>query len=85
MNQTAFINQKLMNPDYQMRKFYQVKREINMISLFEHYKDVIPTPKERLIIEPSKVPSKIGVRKIESSKVPSIVGVGKRNPIILIM
>ena len=31
LNQTAFINQKLMNTDYLMEKFYQVRIESNMI------------------------------------------------------
>ena len=61
LNQTAIINQKLMKTYYQMSKFYKVRKRINMISLFEHYKDVIATPTERLTIESFRVPSKDGV------------------------
>ena len=68
-NQTAFINQKLMNTGYQMRKCYLTRKELNMISLFEHYKDVTVTPKERLTIKSFRVPSNVGVGKMESSKV----------------
>ena len=60
LSQTAIINQKLMNTDYLMSKFYQVRKRINMISLFEHYKDVTATPKERLTIESFRVPSEPG-------------------------
>ena len=63
LSQTAIINQKLMNTDYLMRKFYQARKEIIMISLFEHYKDVTETrttPIDRLTIESFRVPSKPG-------------------------
>ena len=45
--------------------------------MYEHYKDVKVTPKERLTIESFRVPSKIGVGKMESSKVATKLGVGK--------
>ena len=73
LSQTAFINQKLMNADYLMREFYQARKEIIMISLFEHYKDVTATPRKRLTIESFRVPSEPGYgyklreRKIESN------------------
>ena len=46
LNQTAIINQKLMKIYSEMNKLYQ-----DMVSLFDHYKDVIATPTERLTIE----------------------------------
>ena len=76
-NQSAFINQKLMNVVYQMRKLYQIRKEINMISLFEHYMDVTATPKERWKIKSFRAPSKVEVGKLESSKVPSNIGMEK--------
>ena len=85
LSQTAIINQKLMNTYYLMSKFYQVRKRINMISLFEHYKDVTATPRERLTIESFRVPSKPGygykvrVRKMESN-IPSKIGVGRMGP-----
>ena len=61
LNQTAIINRKLMKTYSQMSELYQ-----DMVSLFEHYKDVIATPTERLTIESFKVvPSKGGVGKLE--------------------
>ena len=64
-----------------MSKFYKVRKRINMISLFEHYKDVTAetkaTPIERLTIESFKVPSKDGVGKMELSIVPTKIGMGK--------
>ena len=49
-----------------------------MISLFEHYKNVKATPKERLTIKSFRVPSKVGVgEKMESSKIQSKIDVGK--------
>ena len=56
LSQTAFINQKLMNADYLMRKFYQARKEIITISLLEHYKDITATPRERLTIKAFRVP-----------------------------
>ena len=52
-----------------MSKLYQ-----DIVLLFEHYKDVIATPTERLTIESFKVPSKGGVGKLESSIVPMLSG-----------
>ena len=78
---TAIINQKLMKIYYRMSKFHQVRKRINMISLFDHYKDVTAetkvTPIERLTIESFRVPSKDGVGKLELSIVPTKIAMGK--------
>ena len=88
LSQTAIINQKLMNTDYLMSKFYQVRKRINMISLFEHYKDITETrttPIDRLTIKSFRVPSehgygyKVRARKMESS-IPSKIVAGRMEP-----
>ena len=67
-----------------MRKFYQVRKEVNMISLFEYYKDTIATSKESLTIKSFRVLSKVEMGRMKS-KVPPEIGVGKWNPIKIIM
>ena len=40
--QSAYINQEIMN------RFYRMRKDINMISMFERYKSVTTTPKGKI-------------------------------------